>query len=52
MLPTAVIRWSPVAHMVEYWDPSSFPVSNVNLTSAPVSGLPSFHLTPFRRVTT
>jgi hypothetical protein len=38
--------------MAEYCDPASFPVSNVNLTSPGVSGRPSLHLTPRRRVTT
>src|SRR5262245_12491983 len=50
--PFVVIRCRPVFHMVEYWEPSSLPVSNVNLTSAAVSGLPSLQLTPGRSVTT
>ena len=44
--------WRPVFHIVENSEPSSLPVSNVNFTSAAVSGLPSFHFTPLRSVTT
>ncbi len=52
MLPFTLILERPVFHIVEYCEPSSFPVSNVNFTSAPVNGFPSFHLTPERSVRT
>ena len=52
MLPAVVMRWSPVFHIVEISEPSSLPVSNVNFTSAAVSGLPSFHVTPGRTLRT
>ena len=52
MLPLTLIRVRPVFHIVEYCEPSSLPVSNVNFTSAPVNGFPSFHLTPGRIVRT
>ncbi len=48
VLPLVVMLWSPVFHIVESSEPASFPVSNVNFTSAPVRGLPSFHFTPGR----
>ena len=51
-LPFVVIFVRPVFHMVEYCEPASLPVSKVNFTSAAVNGLPSFHLTPLRTVTT
>ncbi len=50
--PRVVIRLSPVFHIVPYWAPVFFWVSNVNFTSAAVSGFPSLHLTPLRTVTT
>jgi hypothetical protein len=51
-LPCVEIRCRPVFHIVEYCEPFSLPVSNVNFTSAAENGLPSFHLMPFRSVTT
>ena len=51
-MPLTLILVRPVFHIVEYSEPASLPVSNVNFTSAPVSGLPSFHFTPERSVTT
>ena len=50
--PFTPMLWRPVFHIVESSEPSSLPVSNVNFTSAPVNGLPSFHVTPLRSVTT
>src|SRR5262245_582977 len=52
LFPFVVIFVSPVFHIVEYSEPASLPVSNVNFTSAAVNGLPSFHLTPLRTVRT
>ena len=46
VLPLTMMFERPVFHIVENSEPASLPVSNVNFTSAPVSGLPSFHFTP------
>ena len=50
--PLVVMLCRPVFHIVENCEPSSLPVSNVNFTSAAVSGFPSFQATPLRKVTT
>ncbi len=50
--PRVLIFVRPVFHIAEYCEPASLPVSNVNFTSAAVNGLPSFHFTPLRTVTT
>ena len=48
VLPLTTMLVRPVFHIVESSEPASLPVSNVNLTSFPVSAWPSLHFTPLR----